>query len=333
MLVEFSLGTRLRRPRPLGELELNPLFSRACPPYIGRGFIQNRSAQEHAVAIVEQCFRYEGADGAGLAGFRWSGAGRPRAVLQLAHGAGEHAGRYLAPLAPIIEAGYLIYTADHRGHRMTAGMSHLGDFGPGGAPAAVDDMAVLSRRARAENPDLPLILMGHSMGAMFSQAYILDHSDLIDALVLSGTAGPGRLSADSLNSGYPNPRTDYDWLSRDEAEVDKYIADPFCGIRFTPDSMASFMALRERDMGPAALARITPGLPTYIFVGDDDPINQKLARLTPLVEAYKAAGLDVGLKVYPGGRHEMLNETNRAEVVADLLGWLDRTLAGLVTTA
>lgn len=281
------------------------------------------------MAVVEQRFRYEGADGSGLAGFRWSSSGKPRAVLQLAHGAGEHSGRYLGPLAPIVEAGYLIYAADHRGHGLTSGMTHLGDFGPGGAPAAVDDMAVLSRQARAENPDLPLILLGHSMGAMFSQAYILDHSELIDALVLSGTAGPGRLSADSLNSGYPNPRTEYDWLSRDEAEVDKYIADPFCGIRFKPKSGASFMTLRERDMGPAALARIKKGLPTYVFVGDEDPINQKLTRLTPLIDAYKAAGLDVSLKVYPGGRHEMLNETNRAEVVADLLAWLDRTVVRL----
>ncbi len=281
------------------------------------------------MAVTETRFRYEGADGTGLAGFVWRGTAQPKAVLQLAHGAGEHAGRYLGSMAPIIEAGYLIYTADHRGHGLTSGMTSLGDFGPGGAPAAVDDMAVLSRRARAENPDLPLILMGHSMGAMFSQAYVLDHSELIDALVLSGTAGPGPRPAGGPNSGYANPRTDYDWLSRDEAEVDKYIADPFCGIRFKPESMASFMALRERDMGPAALAKIKKGLPTYVMVGDEDPINQKLATLTPLVEAYRAAGLDVTLKVYPGGRHEMLNETNRAEVVTDLLAWLDGAVAKL----
>ncbi|MGA0602345.1 alpha/beta hydrolase [Caulobacter sp. KR2-114] len=281
------------------------------------------------MAITETRFRYEGADGAGLAGFVWRGEAQPKAVLQLAHGAGEHAGRYKEPLQPIVDAGYVIYTADHRGHGLTSGMTSLGDFGPGGAPAAVDDMAVLSRRARAENPELPLILMGHSMGAMFSQAYILDHSNLIDALVLSGTTGPGPRPAGGPNSGYANPRTEYDWLSRDEAEVDKYIADPFCGIRFKPESMASFMALRERDMGPKALARIKPGLPIYVFVGDEDPINQKLAGLTPLVEAYRAAGLKVDLKVYPGGRHEMLNETNRAEVVRDLLAWLDKTVGRL----
>ena len=281
------------------------------------------------MTLDTQRFRYEGADGAGLAGFRWSGSAAPKAVIQLAHGAGEHALRYLEPLTPIIETGYLVYAADHRGHGMTSGMAQLGDFGPGGAPAAVDDMATLSRRARAENPDLPLILFGHSMGAMFSQSYLLDQSALIDAAVLSGTAGGGPRPTAGPNAAFPNPRTDYDWLSRDDAEVDKYVADPFCGIRFTPASAASFTALRERRATPEELAKVKPGLPIYVFVGDADPINARLERLTPLVDAYRAAGLKVDLKVYPGGRHEMLNETNRAEVVADLQAWLDATVARL----
>jgi len=278
------------------------------------------------MTVTEQRFRYEGADGTGLAGFRWSGAGKPKAVVQLAHGAGEHSMRYLGPLTPIIEAGYVVYAADHRGHGMTSGMSHLGDFGPGGAPAAVDDMAALARLIRERESGLPLVLLGHSMGAMFSQAWLMEHSALIDALVLSGTAGPAPIRAESLNAAFAPERTPYDWLSRDAAEVDKYIADPFCGIRFTPDSQASFMTLRERRLDPEALAKVKRGLPVYIFVGDADPINAGLTRLTPLVDAYQAAGLAVTLKVYPGGRHEMLNETNRDEVVADLRAWLERTV-------
>ena len=280
------------------------------------------------MTVTDQRFRYEGADGAGLAGFRWSGSGRPKAAIQLAHGAGEHAMRYFERLRPIIDGGYVVYAADHRGHGMTSGMTSLGDFGPGGAPAAVDDMAVLARLIREREDGLPLVLFGHSMGAMFSQAWLLLHSALIDALVLSGTAGPAPIRPESLNEGLRPQRTPYDWLSRDNAEVDKYIADPFCGIRFTPASQASFMTLRERRLDADALAKVKRGLPVLIFVGDADPINAKLARLTPLVDAYKAAGLDVTLKVYPGGRHEMLNETNRAEVVADLRAWLDRTVGG-----
>jgi alpha-beta hydrolase superfamily lysophospholipase len=164
---------------------------------------------------------------------------------------------------------------------------------------------------------------------MFSQAWVMEHSDLIDALVLSGTAGPAPIRAEAINARFEPARTPYDWLSRDAAEVDKYIADPFCGIRFKPESQASFMTLRERRLDTDALAKIKKGLSVYIFVGDADPVNDGLKRLTPLVDAYKAAGVDVTLKVYPGGRHEMLNETHRDEVVGDLRAWLDRTVAAL----
>ena len=279
------------------------------------------------MTLNETRFRYHGADGTALAGFRWD-SGRPaRALLQLAHGAGEHSGRYRERLAPLVEAGFTIYAADHRGHGQTSGMSHLGDFGPGGAEACVSDMAELSRLARGEAPGLPLVLMGHSMGAMFAQAYLPEHSDLIDGLVLSGTAGPGPRREGGPNSAFDNPRTDYDWLSRDEAEVDRYIADPFCGIRFTDASQSSFRSLIGRATGVPDLSKVRAGLPVYVFVGDEDPINNRLASVKPLVDAYSAAGLDVTFKVYQGGRHEMLNETNRAEVVADLLGWLNRFVA------
>ncbi|HEV2364565.1 MAG TPA: alpha/beta hydrolase [Caulobacteraceae bacterium] len=286
------------------------------------------------MAITQTRFRYHGTDGAPLAGFLWRSEDVPaNAVLQLAHGAGEHSGRYVGPLTPIIEAGFVVYSADHRGHGLTSGMTSLGDFGPGGAVACVEDMAALSRRARAEQPGLPLFLMGHSMGAMFAQSYILDHSDLIDALVLSGTTGPGPLPAGDLNAGYTERRTDYDWLSRDPAEVDKYIADPFCGIRFTEASRASFLALREDQARTNALDKVRSGLPVYVVVGDDDPINHRLEGLEPLLDAYRAGGLDVTLKVWPGGRHEMLNEINRDGVVADLLGWLNATVAILESDA
>jgi alpha-beta hydrolase superfamily lysophospholipase len=278
------------------------------------------------LAISTERFRYEGADGTGLAAFRWSGATKPRAVIQLAHGAGEHANRYIEPLTPLIESGYVVYGADHRGHGVTAGMAHLGDFGQGGPMAAVDDMAVLARRVRERKAGLPLALLGHSMGAMFARIWLPDHSDLVDALVLSGTAGPGPMRSDDLNAGLTPRRTPYDWLTRDEAEVDKYLADPLCGIRFTPESRAKFLAMRDIPLDPLELAKVRKGLPVYIFVGDADPINDGLARLRPLVDAFDAARFDVTLRVYAGGRHEVLFETNRAEVVAELNTWMDERL-------
>ena len=284
------------------------------------------------MATREQTFTISAVDGAEIAGFRWvDDTVTPRAVLQVAHGMGEHARRYRTPLEPLIAAGWVIYADDHRGHGLTAaGPEALGDFGENGAELVIEDLHRLTSLARAEHPDLPIILLGHSLGSFFAQAYVFDHSTAIDGLVLSGTAafgdrtGPPR-RLDEVELEGVTPRTAYDWLSRDPAEVDAYIADPLCGFSRKPTSAGSFARVGARLKDPAEIARIRKDLPIYIFVGDKDPVNQDLALLKPLVDRYRDARLtDVEVKVYPGGRHEMLNETNRAEVVADLTAWLER---------
>lgn len=285
--------------------------------------------------MLERAFRFTGAEGASIAGFRWADeATTPRAVLQVAHGMGEHARRYQAPLAPLIASGWVVYADDHRGHGLTApGADALGDFGPEGAELIVEDLHELTSLARAEHPDLPIILLGHSLGSFFAQAYAFDHSGAIDGLVLSGTAafgdrrGPAR-RLDEVRVDGETPRTAFDWLSRDPAEVDAYIADPLCGFSRKPGSEESFARVSARLRDPAEIAKIRKDLPIYVFVGDKDPINDDLKLLEPLVTRYRDAGLeDLTVKVYPGGRHEMLNETNRAEVVADLTAWLERVAA------
>jgi alpha-beta hydrolase superfamily lysophospholipase len=284
------------------------------------------------MAIRERAFRFAGAEGADVAGFRWADdTVTPHAVLQVAHGMGEHARRYQAPLAPLIAAGWVIYADDHRGHGLTApGPEELGDFGENGAELIIEDLRRLTSLARAEHPDLPLILLGHSLGSFFAQAFVFDHSKAIDGLVLSGTAAfgdrtgpPPRLDQIALDG--ETPRTPFDWLSRDPAEVDAYIADPLCGFSRKPNAADSFAKVAARLKDPAEIAKIRKDLPIYLFVGDKDPVNQDLALLKPLVDRYREAGLiDITVKVYPGGRHEMLNETNRPEVVADLTAWLER---------
>ncbi len=278
-------------------------------------------------------FRFAGADHLSIAAYRWAASGvAPRAVLQVAHGMAEHALRYVEPLTPLMQAGWVVYSQDHRGHGATAPSKEaLGDFGVGGAEAVVDDTARLTDIARAEHPDLPLILMGHSLGSFFAQAYAFDHGDQIDGLVLSGTAAFGDRSVAPLpggpNSAIQDPRTDYEWLSRDEAQVDAYIADPLCGFPRQPSAAESFARVSKRLVDPAEIARIPKDLPIYVFVGDKDPINRDLALLHPLVDRYRAAGLErLTVKIYPGGRHEMLNETNRDEVVADLSAWLEAVI-------
>ena len=284
------------------------------------------------MATLERSFRFTGADGAPIAGFRWiDDTATPHAVLQVAHGMGEHARRYPTPLEPLIAAGWAIYADDHRGHGLTApGPDALGDFGENGAELVVEDMHKLTSLARAEHPDLPRILLGHSLGSFFAQAYVFDHSRAIDGLVLSGTAafgdrtGPQR-RLDEIGLDGEAPRTPFDWLSRDPAEVDAYIADPLCGFSRKPAGDGAFARVAARLRDPAEIAKIRKDLPIYVFVGDKDPVNQDLALLAPLLDRYRDAGLtDLTVKVYPGGRHEMLNETNRAEVVADLMAWLER---------
>lgn len=279
----------------------------------------------------EQAFTFQGAGGEAIAGYLWRDpVAAPRAILQVAHGMGEHAGRYRPRLEGLMAKGWLVYANDHRGHGRTAS-SHeaFGDFGPQGAELIVEDLRALTALAREANPDLPLVLMGHSLGSMFAQAYVFDHAGAIDGLVLSGTAafgdrtGPARRLDEVTMDGEP-PRTPFDWLSRDPAEVDAYIADPLCGFSRKPGSEESFARLLARLRDPAEIARIRKDLPIYVFVGDKDPINQNLELLAPLIDRYRAAGIThLTVKVYPGGRHEMLNETNRGEVIAELTAWLE----------
>lgn len=284
--------------------------------------------------MSDNTFTFDGADGAKIFTYRWLPDAPVRGVLQIAHGMGEHALRYRKPLQPLLDAGIAIYANDHRGHGRTApNKDALGVF-PGGFEALVDDMAVLSRRIRQEQPGKKLVLMGHSMGSFAAQAYVVDHSGLIDGFVLSGSAAldhfpppkPGGLS--SIGDDIPDRRTPFDWLSRDPAEVDAYIADPLCGFTVNPEGLGSMFGTVAKAYDPAALARIEKDVPFYVFAGDKDPVNGDLARLTPLVERYRAAGVrDITTDYYPGGRHEMLNETNRGEVAANLLRFVERVIA------
>lgn len=281
--------------------------------------------------MVDDTFWFEGRDGAKLFAYRWLPARPVRGVLQISHGMGEHALRYREPLQPLLGAGIAIYASDHRGHGQTSPDS-LGDFGPGGFAALVDDMVMLTSRIRDENPGKRRVLMGHSMGSFAAQVYVLDHSALIDGYVLSGSAALDKLQApagglSAIGAGMEAPRTPFDWLSRDASEVDKYIADPLCGFTVDEAGRASMFAAAAPALDPARLAHIRKDLPVYIFAGDKDPINADLTRLLPLVERYRALGLDVATDFYPGGRHEMLNETNRAQVVAKLQAWIERVIA------
>jgi len=290
----------------------------------------------HAITSLCSEFRFASADGLPIACARWDSSVPVRGVVQIAHGMGEHIGRYAAVIEVLVSAGFTVYGNDHRGHGRTArSAEQLGDFGEGGFDLLVEDMWHLSRIAKQENPDRPFILLGHSMGSFAAQQYVLDHSREIDGLILSGSgildeiarlassAPPG---TNILNARFEPARTPSDWLSRDKSVVDAFMNDPLCFAQLQPASFASFLAAASRLSEPIRLRNIGADLPIYLFSGSEDPVGQQLEGVKALIARYCHAGLrNISCNLYPGGRHEMLNEINRQEVLANLLCWISRT--------
>jgi alpha-beta hydrolase superfamily lysophospholipase len=270
--------------------------------------------------------------------YRWDPDGTPRAIVQITHGMGEHALRYAGLARALNARGMVVYAQDQRGHGATArSADELGEIGGQGWTELIHDIDRLMTRARQEFPAVPVVLLGHSMGSFAVQQYLLDHSQDVSAAVLTGTAVldllEPALNLDEpidlamFNAPFQPARTDFDWLSRDEAQVDKYVNDPRCGFGIdTAASKEMFVAARQLA-DPDRLAGMRSDLPIYIAVGELDPVGGQLALVNALVDRYASAGLtDVTLKIYPQARHEIFNETNRAEVIDDLLTWLDHRL-------
>jgi alpha-beta hydrolase superfamily lysophospholipase len=280
-------------------------------------------------------FPVEASDGTRLAGYRWCAQEPARGVVVIAHGLGEHALRYAHLAAALTGAGLDVVAADHRGHGATAATdAELGSFGPGGWEAVVEDFGRVVERAAARRPGRPVVVLGHSLGSFLLQTYLLDHSDRVAGAVLSGSAALDEvavlldpeveLDLAAFNAPFQPARTDFDWLSRDPAQVDAYIDDPRCGFGLDPAGVRSLKAAAARTADPEALAGLRRGFPLYILSGTDDPLHAGLAWLEKLVGRYREAGLEVTARYYDGGRHELFNETNRDEVVAELEAWLNR---------
>jgi len=287
----------------------------------------------------ETTFTMTAADGTEVTVDRYAPGGDPKAIVQIAHGMGEHAARYRRLAEALTDHGYVVYANDHRGHGRTAGSpDRHGDLGAGGWGGLVSDVGELSAVVRKEHPGIPLVVLGHSMGSFALQQHLLDHSGDLDAAVLSGTSAMDVIAAgidptkevdlSAFNAPFEPARTEYDWLSRDEAEVDKYVADAACGFGLNPAATAGMVDQLAATADSERLARIEDDLPIYIVSGDDDPLAGGGALIDLVGDRYRqAGGLDVTVARYPGARHEVFNETNRDEITADLLAWLDRVTA------
>jgi alpha-beta hydrolase superfamily lysophospholipase len=299
-------------------------------------------------------FTFTDPDGFQIFVYKWAPDDRqPKAAVQIMHGAAEHAARYERFAKYLNQAGYVVYGDDHRGHGKTAGdLSKAGIAGPDGWNGMLNDEKQLTDIIKKENPSLPLFLFGHSMGSFMGQQYIQKWGDELKGVILSGSTGlaiippqalplmeqaaagegrdclpedPGALFA-PFNKPFEPAKTPFDWLSRDEAEVQKYIDDPWCGFAFS-NGLTYGMARGINEMiDPDRQALVPKRLPVLLVSGEMDPVGAYNG-VQALEQSYKKMGIqDVQVILYPQGRHEMLNETNGEAVHKDLAKWLDEHL-------
>ena len=254
-----------------------------------------------------------------------------RAVVQLLHGVGEHAGRYARLIEALTAEGFAVYADDHRGHGRTGvgqhgeESPHLGKLGPGGLPATIAAIWQLTQLIRAENPGLPLVLLGHSWGSFMAQKLVNAHPDAYDAIILSGSSllWPGALNSGDLNAPWNGPdATGVEWLSSDPAVGEAFLADRLTTTTTLPKLFGPIDTLRLIGLPRKDLGR---DIPTLLMVGRDDTVGGPRS-VHRLADAYRTRSgfTDVTTLVYPGARHEIFNEVMQTDVRADLLAWLDR---------
>lgn len=281
--------------------------------------------------------------------------GEIKGIIKIAHGMAEHSGRYSELANYLVTAGYAVIAHDHRGHGQSIQQGLAGHYGDNnGWDLVISDMGAVSQFARTEFPEAPLFELGHSMGSFILQQYLIREQPMIAGIILSGSnySSPFKylaarpvaqleckrqgkhghsplirhLSFGSFNNRFKPARTQFDWLSRDPEQVDAYIQDPLCGFDCTNQLWLDLLGGLTEISRPQALRRI-PDVPIFILGGSLDPVGQQGQGLKKLAKVLQATGhRSVELKLYPEGRHEMFNETNRQEVFCDLHHWLDRQL-------
>ena len=257
----------------------------------------------------------------------------PKAIIQIAHGIGEHAGRYVALAKALNAAGFSVYVPDMRGHGRT-GMqqfaddtTQLGHLGIGGLRAAIANITQLTDIIREANPGVPIVLLGHSMGSLLAQKLINTHASDYAAVILSATAYrmPGSMESGDLNKNFAfEGGTSCEWLSRDPAVVAAFNADPLTFDAKVLKLFGLVDGLRLYGVPAYDMDQV----PILIILGSRDPLGGEKSALR-LARAYTktAAQNDVTVTVYPDARHELFNETNRKEVIADTIAWIKSRLA------
>ena len=287
---------------------------------------------------------------------RWEPEGQPKAVLQIVHGIAEYIERYDDFAAYLNGLGYVVVAEDHMGHGQTVGAEGTQGYFDGGWFTAVSDSYALLRKTKAEYPELPYVLFGHSMGSFMARTILEVYPDSgISAAVICGTGWqpriilPGAIGIcqmackkvgernpseklqnmvfGSYNKRVEHPRTEFDWLTRDAKEVDAYIAHPSCGFTATTGLLRDMLTGIRFIEQKQNLAKMNKDLPVLFIAGGDDPVGNYGKGVTQAAEEFRKAGMKhVEARLFPLGRHEILNEINRQEVYDFTAQWLEKQL-------
>lgn len=297
---------------------------------------------------------YPSCGGGMIHGCRWEPAGTPKAVVQIVHGIAEYAQRYSHFADFLTAQGFLVVAQDHMGHGGSIGDDGVKGYFQGGWFKALADVHRLMSYTKMEYPNVPYVLLGHSMGSFLVRSFLCKYPKAgVSAAVLSGTAwmhrgilnsgiAAARLACKTHGADKPNKmiqqlmfggynrrvehqRTDFDWLTRDNAVVDAYIADPLCGFTVTPGLAADMLSGMKYNQEPENLAKMRKTTPVLFIAGSDDPVGNYGQGVKQTVKAFTDAGMEhVSMRLYPLCRHEVLNELNKEEVYQNILDWLLR---------
>ena len=279
-------------------------------------------------------------------------SGTSRAVIQISHGMCEYIRRYEPMIQVLTEAGFAVCGNDHLGHGDTSVHEDYGFAGEkNGHEFLLKDLHQMNQLAHEKFPGLPCFMLGHSMGSFYCRWYAEIYPETLSGLVISGTGGPNpalgagkalaaviaklrgpryvsNLIVSMTTGGYckglESEGSPHAWLSRDPAVWEKYGADPMCTFSFSAAAYHDMLTVYSHVSSARWAEHLDKSMPILIYSGDQDPVGEKGKGVRAVYELLQKAGIkDLTMKLYPGGRHEMHNETNRAEVFEDLMGWLN----------
>ncbi len=305
---------------------------------------------------MNETFEFKAKDGQVIFVRKWlPDDNKIKAVVQIAHGMAEHSGRYEEFAKYLSGKGFAVYINDHRGHGQTAkDLKKVGFLAPkNGWQLVRDDVHQLTQIIKENHPNTKIFLLGHSFGSMITRAYLIEYGKDIDGAIISGTTGttgfivdagkflaslqglfkgkdkPSKLLTGMSFKGYNDPfkptKTPFDWLSRDHERNKNYWKDPYCGTIFSNRFFFDMLDMIKHINKPAELDRMPKNIPLFFISGKMDPVGEFGKGVQKVYNNYKQLGVqDINLKLYEGGRHEMLNETNRQEVYQDIVDWISK---------